>query len=486
MQVQNLSPAPLSKTSPATPVSAISPDVHKMLQNPELYAMVEGTLCGRLVKLLLARCNTTLEKHLYAYKAKGVVLSESLQIILGIAQATDNQEALDILYKYNPNLASICHIKLMAHRFSIVGKSQINGQFFELEGSDHRITFQALYNSLKQHLDLPEQEIILPIIEMILKVEKDPTIMPEILLDAYHQGKTIFLPLVFKLITASHIYGFLIKGNRLIKLNKGLHADLPTGLHIYKIADPSKINIEYIHRLLNTNVLRTYFEKGVDKELGLVHDHYIPTTLQKAGVCSWSIAKLALRGGFILEGIENGKIKYKKWSQADRFATVIDYLKQENVDPHLIASLWCRTKDQKIKEALEDRLTTTHIANENSTSLHLAAESNNFSVVEKLLMEGENINSEDAEGWTPLIAAACQGHVEMVEYLLERGAYVNKTGKTGLNAYWHLLSQQGECSKNPKMENHIKKVKQLLIEKGIDTDLSNGFRLMAQRHAKGF
>ncbi|KIC74713.1 hypothetical protein DB42_AZ00680 [Neochlamydia sp. EPS4] len=486
MQVQNLSSHPLSNISPEIPVAEISPEVHKMLQNPELYDMVQGTLCGRLIKLLLARCNTTLEKHLYAYKAKGIILSKRLETVWGIAQATDNQEALDILYKYNPNLASICHIKLMAHRFSIVGKSQINGQSFDLEGFDHRITFQALYNSLKQHLEVTEQEMILPIIEMILKVEKDPHTKDQILIDAYHQGKTIFLPLIFKLATAGHIYGFLIKGNRLIKLNKGLHADLPTGLHVYIIGDPSKINIEYIHRLLNTNVLRSYFEKGVDKELGLVHDLYIPTTLQKAGVCSWSIAKLALRGGFILEGIKNEKLKYKKWSQADRFATVIDYLKQENVDPHLIASLWCRTKDQKIKEVLEDRLTTTLIANKNSTSLHLAAESNNFSVVEKLLMDGENINSEDAEGWTPLIAAACQGHVEMVEYLLERGAYVNKTGKTGLNAYCHLLSQQGECSKNPKMENRIKKVKQFLIEKGIDTDLSNGFRLMARRHAKGF
>ncbi|KIC74994.1 hypothetical protein DB41_HY00200 [Neochlamydia sp. TUME1] len=486
MQVQNLSSHPLSNISPEIPVAEISPEVHKMLQNPELYDMVQGTLCGRLIKLLLARCNTTLEKHLYAYKAKGIILSKRLETVWGIAQATDNQEALDILYKYNPNLASICHIKLMAHRFSIVGKSQINGQSFDLEGFDHRITFQALYNSLKQHLEVTEQEMILPIIEMILKVEKDPHTKDQILIDAYHQGKTIFLPLIFKLATAGHIYGFLIKGNRLIKLNKGLHADLPTGLHVYIIGDPSKINIEYIHRLLNTNVLRSYFEKGVDKELGLVHDLYIPTTLQKAGVCSWSIAKLALRGGFILEGIENEEIKYKKWSQADRFATVIDYLKQENVDPHLIASLWCRTKDQKIKEVLEDRLTTTHIANEKSTPLHLAAESNNFSVVEKLLMDGENIHREDAEGWTPLIAAACQGHVEMVEYLLEKGACVNKTGKTGLNAYCHLLSQIGECSKNPKMESRIIKVEKVLIEKGIDTDLSNGFRWMARRHAERF
>ncbi|MBS4171362.1 ankyrin repeat domain-containing protein [Neochlamydia sp. AcF95] len=486
MQVQNLSPAPLSKISPEIPLSALSPELHKKLQNPALYAMVEGTLCGRLVKLLLARCNTTLEKHLYVYKAKGVVLSESLQIILGIAQATDNQEALDILYKYNPNLASICHIKLMAHRFGIVGKSQINGQPFDLEGSDHRITFQALYTSLKLHLDLPEQEIILPIIEMTLKVEKDPTIMPEILLEAYHQGKTIFLPLLFSLSRACHIYGFLLKGNQLIKLNKGFHEDLPTGLHVYKIGDLSKITIEYIHKLLNTNALITYFEKGVDKELGLIHDRYIPTTLQRGGFCSWSLAKMALRGSFILEGIENEEIKYKKWSQADRFATVIDYLKQENIDPHLIASMWCRTKDQKIKEALEDRLTTTHIANEKSTSLHLAAESNNFPVVEKLLMEGVNINEEDSEGWTPLIAAACQGHVEMVEYLLERGAHVNKTGKTGLSAYCHLLSQIGECSKNPKMESRINKVEKVLIEKGIDTDLSNGFKWMFRRHAERF
>lgn len=40
---------------------------------------------------------------------------------------------------------------------------------------------------------------------------------------------------------------------------------------------------------------------------------------------------------------------------------------------------------------------------------------------------GENVNTANEEGWTPLHSAAAEGHVEAVDWLIDNGAYVNAT-----------------------------------------------------------
>lgn len=449
--------------------------------SPETLDLVHRTFYDFFVRSLLSGNVTNLEKLLYTYKTKGIVLSKNLEILWGIAQATENHEALKMLDEFDPNLGTIVQVKLLAHRFSITGTSEIEEQSFDLQGFDYRITFQAMYNSLKLHLASNEQKTILPIFETILKVERERDVhrKAQILYEEYTLGKTIFLPLKFSLDRDAHIYGFMVKGNILTKLNNGLHECLPSGLHVYRMEDTSNFTPEFIEKMLTTNIELDYFEKDVDQELSLVFDKYIQTSPLKGGFCSWALAKMALRGGFVLEKIEGEKIKYKKWSRADRIKEANDYLKQKDRDPKIVASLWCRIKDKGLSKAIEKKLSILHIANGQSSPLHLAAESGNIPVCEKLLKKGWNVDIEDSEGCAPLIYAARRGRFEVVKYLLEKGAEVNKEDRNGLNAYCHLMIRKEDCAKNPKMEHRFKQVQIELDKKNVNKRLSNIFRSLA-------
>ena len=55
--------------------------------------------------------------------------------------------------------------------------------------------------------------------------------------------------------------------------------------------------------------------------------------------------------------------------------------------------------------------------------------------VKRLLAAGAEVNAQDKNGITPLMAASLAGHREVVEFLLAKGAEVNaqdKSGKTAL------------------------------------------------------
>ncbi len=56
----------------------------------------------------------------------------------------------------------------------------------------------------------------------------------------------------------------------------------------------------------------------------------------------------------------------------------------------------------------------------------------------QLLLSGANVNTRDAEGFTPLMVAANWGNTELVQLLLEAGADVHATTHTGTNALHSL------------------------------------------------
>ena len=71
-------------------------------------------------------------------------------------------------------------------------------------------------------------------------------------------------------------------------------------------------------------------------------------------------------------------------------------------------------------------------------ALHEAAEIGNLELIEKKLLEGDNINSQNGrDGETPLQRAATRGQLEAAELLLSKGADVNigrkKDGQTALD-----------------------------------------------------
>jgi hypothetical protein len=60
-----------------------------------------------------------------------------------------------------------------------------------------------------------------------------------------------------------------------------------------------------------------------------------------------------------------------------------------------------------------------------------AAFNGHTNVIAFLLDHGASINKRDKYGWTALVAAAASGHIETVRYLLSRGANINATGEDG-------------------------------------------------------
>ncbi|KPP71406.1 hypothetical protein Z043_109695 [Scleropages formosus] len=58
------------------------------------------------------------------------------------------------------------------------------------------------------------------------------------------------------------------------------------------------------------------------------------------------------------------------------------------------------------------------------TPLMLAAEQGSLEIVQELIRRGANVNLDDVDCWTALISASKEGHVEVVKELLENGAYI--------------------------------------------------------------
>ncbi|XP_037541917.1 kinase D-interacting substrate of 220 kDa B isoform X2 [Nematolebias whitei] len=68
------------------------------------------------------------------------------------------------------------------------------------------------------------------------------------------------------------------------------------------------------------------------------------------------------------------------------------------------------------------------------TPLMLAAEQGSLEIVQELLRRGANVNLDDVDCWSALISAAKEGHVEVVKELLENSAYIEHRDMGGWTA----------------------------------------------------
>ena len=95
-------------------------------------------------------------------------------------------------------------------------------------------------------------------------------------------------------------------------------------------------------------------------------------------------------------------------------------------------------------------------------TLHKACEKGNIEAVKQHLAAGADVNDKDEHGWSPLLCASGEGHIELSEFLIAKGASLNVKG--GYPEMSPLHAAAGE--------NH-KEIAAILIIKGADVNLKN-------------
>ncbi|XP_077367164.1 kinase D-interacting substrate of 220 kDa B isoform X4 [Festucalex cinctus] len=82
------------------------------------------------------------------------------------------------------------------------------------------------------------------------------------------------------------------------------------------------------------------------------------------------------------------------------------------------------------------------------TPLMLAAEQGSLEIVQELIRRGANVNLDDVDCWSALISAAKEGHVEVVKELLDNSAYVEHRDVGGWTALmWAAYKGRVEVAK---------------------------------------
>ncbi|XP_047184542.1 kinase D-interacting substrate of 220 kDa B isoform X3 [Scophthalmus maximus] len=82
------------------------------------------------------------------------------------------------------------------------------------------------------------------------------------------------------------------------------------------------------------------------------------------------------------------------------------------------------------------------------TPLMLAAEQGSLEIVQELVRRGANVNLDDVDCWSALICAAREGHMEVVKELLENSAYIEHRDMGGWTALmWAAYKGRWEVTK---------------------------------------
>lgn len=82
----------------------------------------------------------------------------------------------------------------------------------------------------------------------------------------------------------------------------------------------------------------------------------------------------------------------------------------------------------------------SHHSDERS-ELHWAVMENDIKKVISLLQKGDDPNTVDEEGWTPLMTAASAGFAPICDLLLQQGALSDKETKEGRCAFFYAASR---------------------------------------------
>ncbi|KAL4135538.1 hypothetical protein QTP88_007144 [Uroleucon formosanum] len=84
------------------------------------------------------------------------------------------------------------------------------------------------------------------------------------------------------------------------------------------------------------------------------------------------------------------------------------------------------------------------------TMLHKACDYGHLDIVEYLIQNGADINKKDNFGITPLLCALWENHFKVAKYLIDKGAITNLLTPEGLKYY--------ECIEDSEMINLLKQL----------------------------
>lgn len=442
-----------------------------------------------LANLILSQSYEKLEEELKELKCSNL-WSKNQYLLWGFAYAIQDMKAMNIINQFDPKLSTICQTKLLAHRFGIESKGKVGDQSFDLTGLSDKITLRSIYSSLQSFLRKEKAKFeldslfcnkLLSPIENVLNLSKETNISTkaETILRKYQNHETVVLPLLRLIDSSPHTMGLAIKDGYLIKMNKGLRNRLEPGYHIYRIPDQTKINKDFIEKLITKNIDLNYFETGINDELDLELKEKIVCKPQKSEICAWTFAKMAFKATLLLEKKDSGHSfeeidhlvnpVYLAWKNNDQEVEVFKYLAKPHVNSQLLAQILYKTKNSNLYRGVKDVLDNQGFdwSSNGLSPLNLACENNRLNLAKEHLDQGYPIN--ELKEKTPLIAAAKRGHTSMVNFLLDNGADVNQTDLSGRSPLCHTKIERLKNLDSQKLVLRLEETEKLLKGRGADS-----------------
>jgi uncharacterized protein len=109
-----------------------------------------------------------------------------------------------------------------------------------------------------------------------------------------------------------------------------------------------------------------------------------------------------------------------------------------------------------------------------NTALHIASREGHIEIVEMVLEKGANVNATTNDGITALIRASRNKHTEIVAMLLDNGADVNATDEDGDTALMKVINCNEEDDRRwYQVENDIIEMMEMLLAAGADVNVVN-------------
>ncbi|XP_058470993.1 kinase D-interacting substrate of 220 kDa B isoform X3 [Solea solea] len=131
-----------------------------------------------------------------------------------------------------------------------------------------------------------------------------------------------------------------------------------------------------------------------------------------------------------------------------------------------VQSLFSYVEDENlvaIKAHLDKFRDVDSRSDNGQTPLMVAAEQGNLEIVQELIRRGANVNLDDSDCWTALISAAKEGHIEVVRELLENNANLEHRDMGGWTAL--MWAAYKGCTD----------VAQLLLDKGANPNITGQY-----------